>query len=151
METASKQVEQDENQEILDMLENSAINFATAELDRSRLRKIRDSQDNFNLEVWKKIGALGWLDLLSTDDNKINFIAQAVKLIAHQMGAKGAPEPFMECGIGPLSLLNKMSNNSEFTHSLSSCNTLAGHHISFFNEIEKSFTYSNVFLVNITS
>ena len=50
MGTASKQVEQDENQEILEMLENSAINFATAELDRSRLRKIRDSQDNFNLE-----------------------------------------------------------------------------------------------------
>ena len=117
MRTASQRVGQDEKQEILDLLENSAINFTNAELDRSRLRKIRDNQDNFDLEIWRKIGALGWLDLLSTDENEINFIARAVKLIAYHMGTKGAPEPFMECGIGPLSLLNGSTKNLEFTDS----------------------------------
>ena len=112
MPTSSQRIEPDENQEILDLLENSAVNFVNAELDRSRLRKIRDNQDNFDFKVWEKIGALGWLDLLSTDQNKIKFIAQAIKLIAHQMGTKGAPEPFMESGIGPLSLLNGVSNYS---------------------------------------
>ncbi|OUU74164.1 MAG: hypothetical protein CBC29_08480 [Methylococcaceae bacterium TMED69] len=136
MRTASQRVGQDEKQEILDLLENSAVSFTNAELDRSRLRKIRDNQVNFDLEIWRKIGALGWLDLLSTDENEINFIARAVKLIAYYMGTKGAPEPFMECGIGPLSLLNGSAKNLEFTDSLASCNTLAGHHISSSNEIE---------------
>ena len=90
MQKAQKRVERDENQEILDLLENSAVNFANAELNRSRLRKIRDNQDNFNLDIWKKIGELGWLDLLSSVENDINFIARAIKLIAYQMGTKGA-------------------------------------------------------------
>ena len=135
MPTSSQRVEHDENQDVLDLLENSAVNFVNAELDRSRLRKIRDNQVNFDFEVWKKIGALGWLDLLSTGENEINFTARAIKLIAHQMGTKGAPEPFMESGIGPLSLLNGTSNELEFIDSLSSCTILAGHHICSHNEI----------------
>ena len=135
MQKAQKRVERDENQEILDLLENSAVNFANAELDRSRLRKIRDNQDNFNLDVWKKIGELGWLDLLSSVENDTNFIARAIKLIAYQMGTKGAPEPFMECGIGPLSLLNGIPNNVSFANSISSCDILVGHHISEGNDL----------------
>ena len=65
MQKAQKRVERDENQEILDLLENSAVNFANAELDRSRLRKIRDNQDNFNLDIWKKLANLdGWIYFL---------------------------------------------------------------------------------------
>ena len=63
MQKAQKRVERDENQEILELLENSAVNFANAELNRSRLRKIRDNQDNFNLDIWKNWQELGWLDL----------------------------------------------------------------------------------------
>ena len=116
------------------MLENSAVNFAIAELNRSRLRKDKQSKDNFNLDIWKKIGELGWLDLLSSVENDTNFIARAIKLIAYQMGTKGAPELFMECGIGPLSLLHGI-NNVNFANSISSCDILVRHHISDGNDL----------------
>ena len=135
MQQTSCSTEPDENQEILDLLENSVINFVNAELGRSRLRKIRDEGQNFDEEAWQKIAGLGWLSILFSEENDISFISRAVKMITYEMGTKGAPEPFLECGVGPLSLLNQVENNFELNQSISSAKSLVGHHIATSEEL----------------
>ena len=126
---ARKSTGRTEEREILTLLENSIESFAKTELGRSRLREIRDSGENFDRQVWTKICTLGWLDILTSCEHEIDFTARAIKLVAHYMGVQSAPEPFLECGVGPLSLLHQLEDEKELVQAISNGNILAGHHI----------------------
>ena len=66
MSQVSPQREEQDN-ETLELLRDSAIDFCSRSLDVSRLRSMREDGENFNPDLWREMCDLGWAGLLAKD------------------------------------------------------------------------------------
>jgi alkylation response protein AidB-like acyl-CoA dehydrogenase len=95
------------------LLADSAKSFAARELDRKRLRALRDRGRDFDPLLWRKMADLGWLGLLlpeRTGGFGLGLAEAAV--IAEELGGALAPVPFVASGVFAGRLLSLSTNEA---------------------------------------
>ncbi len=84
--------------ETLSMLASSAEAFAKP--DAKRVRRLRDSETGFDLELWKSIADQGWLSILVPESLEgLGLGMAAAAVIARRLGYALYPEPYVASGI----------------------------------------------------
>jgi len=92
--------------DVLDLLRDSARDFTSRALGRSRLRALRAAGHPFDREAWREMAGLGWLGIaLPADRGGLELGVAGTAVVARALGAVAAPEPFVESAVAAASLL----------------------------------------------
>ena len=99
----------DERDDDIALLRESANDFCTRALSRSRLRGLRGLRDagtQLDREVWRTMAELGWLGVvLPARLGGLALGAQGAAVLARALGAVAAPEPFIETAVAAATVL----------------------------------------------
>ena len=107
MSQVSPQREEQDN-ETLELLRDSAIDFCSRSLDVSRLRPMREGGENFNSDLWREMCDLGWAGLLAKEESGgLGLGADCFGIICRELGRVVAPEPLIEIGAA-VALLSRL-------------------------------------------
>ena len=97
--------------ETLSMLASSAEAFAKP--DAKRIRRLRDTETGFDLEVWRSIAAQGWLSILVPEPLEgLGLGMAAAAVIAQRLGYALYPEPYVASGIMAIRCLASGDNEA---------------------------------------
>lgn len=117
MSQVSPQREEQDN-EILELLRDSAIDFCSRSLDVSRLRPMREGGENFNSDLWREMCDLGWTGLLAKEESGgLGLGADCFGIICRELGRVVAPEPLIEIGAA-VALLSRLDADKSLLASI---------------------------------
>jgi len=86
------------NDDVLEMLANSATTFAKSDPDRAR--RFRGQSTGFDRQAWRNIASQGWLSVLIPEErNGLGLGVAAAAVIARVLGRASLPEPFVATGV----------------------------------------------------
>ena len=92
--------------ESIAMFRDSAKDFLSAADQRQRTRTLESSGGGFDRSTWTQIAELGWLSILVPEDQGgLGLTIAEVSAIATEAGRELLPEPFVDAGVHPVSLL----------------------------------------------
>ena len=98
----------EQDNETLELLRDSAIDFCSRSLDVSRLRPMREGGENFNSDLWREMCDLGWAGLLAKEESGgLGLGADCFGIICRELGRVVAPEPLIEIGAA-VALLSRL-------------------------------------------
>ncbi|MBT6674907.1 MAG: acyl-CoA dehydrogenase, partial [Proteobacteria bacterium] len=117
MSQVSPQREEQDN-ETLELLRDSAIDFCSRSLDVSRLRSMREDGENFNPDLWREMCDLGWAGLLAKEElGGLGLSADCFGIICRELGRVVAPEPLIEIG-SAVALLSRLDADKSLLASI---------------------------------
>ena len=117
MSQVSPQREEQDN-ETLELLRDSAIDFCSRSLDVSRLRPMREGGENFNSDLWREMCDLGWAGLLAKEESGgLGLGADCFGIICRELGRVVAPEPLIEIGAA-VALLSRLDADKSLLASI---------------------------------
>lgn len=111
----------------LELLADAARSIAAPDPDR--VRRNRDAGGHVDRAMWSRLAEAGWLSILvPEDDGGAGLHADAVVVVARQLGFAAALEPFIAAGVLAPAILVRSSHpqRSELLDSLSDGSTLFG-------------------------
>ena len=92
--------------ETVGLFRDSADDFLGATDQRARTRTLEDTGGGFDHEMWRRIAGLGWLSIQVADsDGGLGLGLDEVCAVATEVGRHLLPEPFVDAGVYPLSVL----------------------------------------------
>ena len=107
-----------EDNETLELLRDSAIDFCSRSLDVSRLRPMREGGENFNSDLWREMCDLGWAGLLAKEESGgLGLGADCFGIICRELGRVVAPEPLIEIGAA-VALLSRLDADKSLLSSI---------------------------------
>jgi alkylation response protein AidB-like acyl-CoA dehydrogenase len=107
-----------EDNETLELLRDSAIDFCSRSLDVSRLRPMREGGENFNSDLWREMCDLGWAGLLAKEESGgLGLGADCFGIICRELGRVVAPEPLIEIGAA-VALLSRLDADKSLLASI---------------------------------
>lgn len=107
-----------EDNETLELLRDSAIDFCSRSLDVSRLRPMREGGENFNSDLWREMCDLGWAGLLAKEESGgLGLGADCFGIICRELGRVVAPEPLIEIG-ATVALLSRLDADKSLLASI---------------------------------
>jgi alkylation response protein AidB-like acyl-CoA dehydrogenase len=107
-----------EDNETLELLRDSAIDFCSRSLDVSRLRPMREGGENFNSDLWREMCDLGWAGLLAKEESGgLGLGADCFGIICRELGRVVAPEPLIEIG-ATVALLSRLDADKSLLSSI---------------------------------
>ncbi|MFT4563843.1 MAG: alkylation response protein AidB-like acyl-CoA dehydrogenase, partial [Gammaproteobacteria bacterium] len=116
--TNNETIDDDKN-EVIEMLRDSAEDFCTRALGCSRLRGLRGVEPAFDRSAWQQMAELGWTALLAAEDlGGLDLGADAVSAVCRKLGGVAAPEPLIESAIGAVALLRSFADTDELVSSI---------------------------------
>ena len=105
--------------DMLTMLRDSAQDFCTRALDRSRLRALRGGTPPFDRACWNEMAELGWLGvMLPEDHNGLGVGTRGAATLARALGAVAAPEPLIETAVAAAIVLDRSAAGQPLTDTL---------------------------------
>ena len=117
MSQVSPQREEQDN-ETLELLRDSAIDFCSRSLDVSRLRPMREGGENFNSDLWREMCNLGWAGLLAKEESGgLGLGVDCFGIICRELGRVVAPEPLIEIGAA-VALLSRLDADKSLLASI---------------------------------
>lgn len=96
------------------MLRDSAITFCTRDAAPARLKALKQTDADFDADVWQQMVELGWASILvpeTCDGLGLDLTAAAV--VAEQLGRVVAPEPWLETAGFAVNLLTAVAASSQ--------------------------------------
>ena len=100
--------------EALIVLANSIRQFCENRLPPRRLRKLRESGDNFDLAVWREMVDAGWTTIsLPEEFGGLGLGCEAVACVNYELGRVAAAEPVLESATTGATLLAAATNTSK--------------------------------------
>jgi len=105
--------------DLLTMLHDSAQDFCTRALDRSRLRALRGGTPPFDRACWNEMAELGWLGvMLPEDHNGLGVGTRGAATLARALGAVAAPEPLIETAVAAAIVLDRSAAGQPLSDAL---------------------------------
>ncbi len=102
-----------EHAEMVALLAESAADFCTRALPRSRLRALRSTTPAYARNAWQQMAELGWTSiLLPPEDGGFGITAAAA--VCRRLGAVAAPEPMLDTAVGAIGLLTGLAATPAF-------------------------------------
>ncbi|HMM77522.1 MAG TPA: acyl-CoA dehydrogenase [Gammaproteobacteria bacterium] len=96
----------EERAELLALLGESARDFCTRALPRSRLRALREGGGACDRAAWRAMAELGWLGaIVPAAQGGLELGARGAATLARALGSVAAPEPFVETAVAAASVL----------------------------------------------
>ncbi|MFT5417675.1 MAG: alkylation response protein AidB-like acyl-CoA dehydrogenase, partial [Gammaproteobacteria bacterium] len=119
MNQANNETIDDDKNDVIEMLRDSAEDFCTRALGRGRLRALRGAEPAFDRAAWEQMAELGWTALLAAEDlGGLDLGADAVSAVCRKLGGVAAPEPLIESAVGAVSLLRSIGETDELMTSI---------------------------------
>lgn len=119
-------IDQDDANEVVDMLRDSAEDFCTRALDCSRLRGLRRANPAFDREAWTQMAELGWISILApVSRGGLGLGVRAVSAVCRKLGSVAAAEPVIETAVGAVSLLSALGCGEELISAMLSGESVA--------------------------
>jgi 3-oxochol-4-en-24-oyl-CoA dehydrogenase len=116
---ANNETIDDDKNDVIEMLRDSAEDFCTRALGRGRLRALRGAEPAFDRAAWEQMAELGWTALLAAEDlGGLDLGADAVSAVCRKLGGVAAPEPLIESAVGAVSLLRSIGETDELITSI---------------------------------
>ena len=117
-------LQRQEDEEILELLKDSATDFCTRSLDIARLRPMREGGQNFDASLWREMCDLGWAGLLAKEESGgLGLGARCFGTICRELGRVVAPEPLIEVGAA-VALLSRLDKKKSLLASIIDGGTL---------------------------
>src|ERR1700676_5294309 len=92
------------NEDVLEMLADSAAAFAKSDPDGAR--RFRGQSPSFDSQAWRHMASQGWLSVLIPEErNGLGLGLTAATVIARALGRAARPEPFVATGVLAMSCL----------------------------------------------
>ncbi|MBK8961297.1 MAG: acyl-CoA dehydrogenase [Proteobacteria bacterium] len=122
---ASPQAHDDTDQDVAQLMADSAADFCARALPRSRLRALRGASPAFDRAHWQAMAELGWTGLVVPDYcGGLGAPVAAMLAVSRQLGAVAAPEPLLESAVAAAALLGEMAPDDVLLPAL-----LSGHQV----------------------
>jgi len=82
------------------MLKDSAVEFLNAELPKTRVRELFESEDGFAPDIWKQMADLGWTGLIIPEEyGGAGADLQTLGVLYEELGAALAPSPHLSSAV----------------------------------------------------
>ena len=105
--------------DLIAILKESVEDFCTRSLGYERLRDMRKNNIAFSREHWQGMAELGWLAaVLPADCGGLSINADGVGMIARLLGQVAAPEPYIECAVVAVKILQHSEADPAILESL---------------------------------
>ena len=110
-----------DHSELAAMLRDSAADFCTRALQRSRLRALRGATPSFDRALWRQMAELGWTEIVvSSALGGLGLGARAASVVCRALGSVAAPEPMLETAVAAATLLAALHGTEDLRQSLAS-------------------------------
>jgi len=82
------------------MLKDSAVEFLNAELPKTRVRELFESEDGFAPDIWKQMADLGWTGLIIPEEyGGAGADLQTLGVLYEELGAALCPSPHLSSAV----------------------------------------------------
>ncbi|MGE0486334.1 MAG: acyl-CoA dehydrogenase [Gammaproteobacteria bacterium] len=99
--------------DVVALLAESAADFCARALPRERLRALRGTAPAFDRAAWTAMAELGWTGMLLDETRGgLGLGLPAALAVARALGRVAAPEPFVECAVAAVSVLDAATDAS---------------------------------------
>ena len=95
------------------MLRASVADYVARRMDIARVRRLRDSSEEYERSVWEEMAQLGWLGVLISDEHGgLGLGLTEAAIIAEELSRSLAPEPYAASAVLAASAIAQSDNAS---------------------------------------